>query len=91
MQAAHIIKRPIITEKSTHASEASKYTFLVDRLARKDEIKKAVEELYGVKVTKVSTQVRKGGSKRTRYGYVEDKVTKKAVVTLVDGAAIELF
>lgn len=91
MDSAYVIKKPIVTEKSTHASEESKYTFLVDRKARKDDIKKAVEQVYGVKVAKVATQVRKGGSKRTRYGYVEDKVTKKAVVTLANGATIELF
>lgn len=91
MDTAFVIKKPIITEKSTHAAEESKYTFLVDRLARKDDIKRAVEQYYGVKVAKIATITRKGGSKRTRRGYVEDKVTKKAVVTLAGGATIELF
>lgn len=91
MDAAYVIKKPIITEKSTHDTEASKYTFLVDRKATKDDIRKAVQHMYGVKVDKVATQVRKGGSRRTRFGYVDAKVTKKAVVTLKDGATIELF
>ncbi len=91
MDAAYVIKKPIVTEKSTHASEESKYTFLVDRKATKDDIKAAVQHVYGVKVDKIATQVRKGGTRRTRFGYVEAKVTKKAVVTLKDGATIELF
>lgn len=91
MDTAFVIKRPIVTEKSTHAAEESKYTFLVDRLARKDDIKRAIEQYYGVKVAKIATITRKGGSKRTRRGTVEEKVTKKAVVTLVEGATIELF
>lgn len=91
MDTAFVLKKPIVTEKSTHAAEESKYTFLVDRLARKDDIKKAIEQFYGVKVAKIATITSKGGSKRTRVGYIEDKVTKKAIVTLVEGATIELF
>jgi len=91
MDAAYVIKKPIITEKSTDATEDSKYTFLVDRTATKDDIKKAVGHLYGVKVASVSTQVRKGKRRRLRHGYSEQKVTKKAVVTLAGGATIELF
>lgn len=91
MDAAYIIKMPIVTEKSTHGAEESKYTFLVDRRATKDDIKTAIQHVYGVKVEKVATQVRKGGSRRTKFGHVQAKITKKAVVTLKDGATIELF
>jgi large subunit ribosomal protein L23 len=72
-------------------SEFNRYAFLVDRRARKDEIKAAIEELYNVRVTGVATQNRKGRTKRTRFGYVEEPTTKKAVVSVHEDDAIELF
>jgi len=88
----HVIKKPLITEKNSfHSSEFNRYTFLVDRRARKDEIKEAIQELYSVRVTGVSTQNRKGKTKRTRFGYVEESTTKKAVVRVHQDDAIELF
>ncbi|MDX9911167.1 MAG: 50S ribosomal protein L23 [Phycisphaerales bacterium] len=92
MDAMYVIKKPLLTEKSTHAmNEEGKYTFLVDRLARKDEIKRAVEELYKVKVERVWTQNRKGKERRLRYGYVTEQTSKKATVRLKEGQVIELF
>lgn len=88
----HIIKKPLLTEKNTyHSGEFNRHAFLVDRGARKDEIKRAIEELYNVKVVGVSTQNRKGRVKRTRFGYVQEPTVKTAVVKLRDGDAIELF
>ncbi len=88
----HVVKRPLLTEKSTFlANEHNRHAFLVAVDARKTEIKAAVEELYGVRVLKVSTQNRKAPMRRLKYGYVPGKTTKKAVVKLHPDDAIELF
>lgn len=91
MDASYIIKRPLLTEKSTEGMEIGQYAFEVDRRATKTDIKGAVESLYGVKVTAVQTQTRKRAERRTRYGYVKPAPTKKATVRLRDGDVIELF
>ncbi|MEM1071664.1 MAG: 50S ribosomal protein L23 [Planctomycetota bacterium] len=91
MDAAYVIKKPILTEKSTAGMEMGKYTFLVDRRATKTDVKQAIEQLYGVKVEGVATQLRKGKVRRYRYGYATESSTKKATVTLAEGATIELF
>jgi large subunit ribosomal protein L23 len=92
MHDIHIIKQPILTEKSTFAmNEQKKYSFLVAREASKDQIKTAVERLYKVRVTGVNTQNRKGKSRRLRYGEVQEATTKKATVTLHEEDVIELF
>lgn len=92
MDATYVIKKPILTEKSTTAmNEDGRYSFLVDRRASKTEIKDAVESIYGVKVVGVTTQVRKGRERRLRYGWVTEKVTKKAIVRLAEGQTIDLF
>jgi large subunit ribosomal protein L23 len=87
-----IIKRPLLTEKSTFGmNELERYAFLVDRRATKTEIKNAVQKLYNVKVAGVWTQVRKGRLKRTRAGMVAAPETKTATVRLAAGEKIELF
>jgi len=91
MEATQTIKRPLVTEKSAQAMEAGRYTFLVDRRATKAEIKRSVEEIYGVTVESVATQNRKGKNRRLRYGWVKEGTTKKATVRLAEGQAIELF
>lgn len=77
-----VIKRPVLTERSTEQMADKKYTFIVDRKANKSEIRRAVEEIFGVKVVRVNTLNVKGKLKRYgRYsGYTAQK--KKAVVTL---------
>jgi large subunit ribosomal protein L23 len=92
LDAHNIIKRPIITEKSTMLKElANKLVFEVDRRANKIEIKKAVEAVFKVKVDNVHTIRMKG--KRRRYGRWLSKRPdwKKAVVTLAEGERIEYF
>lgn len=91
MEALYVIKKPLLTEKSTSAMELNRYTFEVDRRATKDDVKAAIEKLYNVKVEGVTTQVRKGKLRRMRYGYVHEKVSKKATVRLKEGDRIELF
>ncbi|HHT42978.1 MAG TPA: 50S ribosomal protein L23 [Firmicutes bacterium] len=91
MDARDIIKRPIVTEKSTDLMAESKYTFEVDIRATKLQIKAAVEEIFGVKVQKVNTSRVKGKLRRMgrHEGYTSD--WKKAVVTLQPGHSIEVF
>lgn len=92
MDAIYIIKKPLLTEKSTYGmNETSQYTFLVDRRSTKDEIKEAVEKIYGVKVVGVNTQNRKGKLRRMKYGWVSETITKKATVRLKEGQTIDLF
>jgi len=92
-----IIKKPLITEKATSASEKlNRFTFEVERKANKIEIKNAVEKMYGVHVTDVRTSNYGGGKSSVKYtnkGIVEQKSKqwKKAVVTVAVGETIDLF
>ena len=85
-----VIRRPVITEKSTAASEHNKVIFLVAPQATKAEIKAAVEALFKVKVTKVNTLVRKGKSRRFRGIAGRTGDTKRAIVTLQEGQMIDV-
>jgi len=91
MDATYVIRKPVLTEKSTEAMSEGTYTFEVDRRATKTEIKRAIEELYGVSVERVRTSVKKGDMRRLRYGWVVGGDTKKAMVRLAEGQMIELF
>ena len=86
----NIIHSPAITEKATLLSEANQVVFNVAGSASKPEIKKAVEELFNVKVQAVNTLVRKGKSKRFRGIRGRQSDVKKAIVTLVDGQSIDV-
>ena len=91
-----VLVRPLITEKVNNQMEKNgRYTFEVDRRANKLEIKKAVEEFYGVKVTDVNTIVVPGKSKSrfTKAGFIQGVKGsyKNAVVTLSEGDSIDLF
>ena len=81
---------PVITEKSTYASEHNKVVFKVANKATKPEIKAAVEALFNVKVTGVNTLIRKGKTKRFRGITGRQKDDKKAVVTLAEGQSIDV-
>jgi len=81
---------PVITEKSTMASEQNKVVFKVAGKATKPDIKAAVEALFGVKVEKVNTLVRKGKTKRFRGVAGRQKDFKKAIVTLQEGHSIDV-
>lgn len=85
-----VILSPVITEKSTEASENNQVVFRVARSATKPEIKAAVEALFRVKVTGVNTLVRKGKMKRFRGRLGRQSDVKHAVVTLVDGQSIDV-
>ena len=85
-----VIVSPVITEKSTMASEHNQVVFKVARKATKPEIKAAIEALFNVKVTGVNTLVRKGKVKRFRGTIGTQSDVKKAVVTLRDGDSIDV-
>lgn len=94
MKSAYdIILRPLITEQSMEQNDINKYAFEVARDANKIEIKKAVEEIFGVKVEKVTTLNMIGKKKRTgRYPEGSRSAWKKAVVRLTeDSKTIEFF
>ncbi len=92
IDSTYVIKKPVLTERSTQGmNEQGVYTFIVDRRADKNEIKAAVESIYGVKVRDVRTSVLKGEIRRLRYGWVQGTEVKKAMVKLQEGQAIELF
>ena len=92
MATSHeILVRPIITEKNTMLNDQGKYTFEVLQDANKIEIKRAVEEIFNVKVAAVNTIKVPGKLRRFGRSAGMTRVWKKAVVTLAPGERIELF
>jgi large subunit ribosomal protein L23 len=85
-----VIVSPVITEKSTIASENNQVVFNVAPKATKTEIKAAIEALFGVKVKAVNTLVRKGKVKRFKGTIGKQNDVKKAIVTLADGSSIDI-
>ena len=85
-----ILLSPVVSEKSYSLLDQGKYTFIVDPRANKSEIKKAVESIFGVKVSSVHTLNRVGKTRRTRFGTGKRKDTKRAIVTLREGT-IDIF
>ncbi len=85
-----VIKSPVITEKSTMASEHNQVVFKVADDASKVEIKKAVEELFNVKVEAVNTVRVKGKVKRFRGQIGRRADVKKAYVTLAEGETLDV-
>lgn len=92
LEPHQIILRPLVTEKGMHkANRNNAYAFEVNRLADKEQIKGAVEELFDVKVVAVRTQNRKGKPRRSRFRSGETKSWKKAIVTLDKEHRINFF
>jgi large subunit ribosomal protein L23 len=85
-----VIRRPVITEKSTTASEHSQVIFVVAPDATKPEIKAAVEALFKVKVKAVNTLNRAGKWKRFRNVLGRQPGSKRAIVTLEEGQMIDV-
>ncbi len=85
-----VIRSPVITEKSTAASEQDKVVFTVSKTATKEQIKAAVEALFKVKVKSVNTLVRKGKNKRFRGIPGRTSDIKRAIVTLQEGQSIDV-
>jgi large subunit ribosomal protein L23 len=90
-----ILKSPLVTEKVSALNEKGKYGFIVDIAANKVEIKKAVEKMYGVNVTKVNTSRMMGKQKVrfTKAGTLAGQKPnyKKAIVTLAQGEVIDFY
>jgi large subunit ribosomal protein L23 len=95
LQAAQVILRPVISEKSMDETQRGKYTFRVHNDANKLQVKQAIEELFKVEVVtvNVSTTKAKEKSRNRRRGRQEGWTSpwKKAVVTLASGQKIEFF
>lgn len=92
MKPTTVIHRPLITEKNTFiADEFNRYGFEVDPHATKEQIKRAVQELYDVRVLEVATQNRRGRTERNRFGAYVKGAHKRAVVKVHPEDKIELF
>jgi len=96
MQLAEVLIKPILTEKANAQQEKLKrYAFKVNRKANKLEIKKAIEDFYGVSVVDVNTLVAPGKNKTrfTKAGFIKGvrPAYKKALVTLAEGDTIDLY
>ena len=89
MSSYDIIKSILRTEKSTLFEPQSKYLFLVSNCANKIQIKRAVEEIYKVKVKNVNTFITRGKLRQVRYQLGRTPDFKKAIVTLKEGQKIE--
>lgn len=85
-----IILGPVVSEKSYGLIDEGKYSFLVDPRSNKTEIKLAIERIFNVKVSSINTINRVGKRKRTKFGWGKRKDTKRAIVTLKEGA-IDIF
>ena len=92
LEPHQIILRPLVTEKGVHRStRQNQYAFEVNPLADKEDVRKAIEELFEVTVVKVRTQNRKGKPRRYRFRYGQTKRWKKAMVTLDAEHRIDFF
>ena len=86
-----VLISPVVSEKSYGLLDENKYTFMVAPDANKTQIKLAVEQVFGVKVTGVNPSNREGKRVRTRYGWGRRAATKRAIVTVAAGDRIDIF
>jgi large subunit ribosomal protein L23 len=94
LEPHQVILRPVITEKGTHQSthqNHNAYSFEVNLWATKDQIRHAVQELFGVRVLKVRTQMRPGKKRRYKFRVGQMSDWKKAIVKLHGEDKIEFF
>lgn len=96
MKLSEVLVKPLVTEKSNKLSDQRRtYAFRVDRKANKLEVKKAVEDFYGVTVVEVNTVVvpGKAKSKFTKAGFISGRkpAYKKAYVKVAEGETIDLY
>jgi large subunit ribosomal protein L23 len=92
MNPYDVILKPLLSEKSNELREKTgAYTFVVKRDASKEDVKKAVSALWGVKVDKVQTLIQRGKIKRRGMNFSKPVKSKKAMVSLADGAKLPLF
>jgi large subunit ribosomal protein L23 len=92
MKLADVIKKPLISEKSMKAVEDNRYTFIVDRAASKNQIKKAVEAIFDVNVIRVRTAILKKKQKTLpNRKKVRQAPAKKAIVELKKGEKLDIY
>jgi large subunit ribosomal protein L23 len=92
MDPYEVVIKPLITEKGTVQNERlNQYAFQVHERANKQQVREAVEKIYGVRVEKVRTMRRRGKQRRYRYTRGRTAAMKKAVVTLHPEDHIDLF
>lgn len=92
MHPYSVIIKPAVSEKSNDLREdEGKYTFLIRMSATKEDVKKAVKEIWGLDAVKVATNIRRGKVKRRAAKLTSPKKSKRAVVTLKKGDKIPLF
>ena len=92
LEPHQVIVRPLVTEKGMHRSTRyNQYSFEVNRLAGKDDVRRAIEDLFDVRVTKVRIQNRRGKPRRFRFRMGRTKAWKKAIVTLHEDHRIDFF
>ena len=92
LESHQVLLRPLVTEKGMHRSTRdNQYAFEISPLATKDDVRRAVEDCFDVKVTKVRTQNRKGKPRRYRFRYGFTKNWKKAIVSLDPEHRIDFF
>lgn len=91
MDPRDVIIRPVVTEKTTRLMEDNQYTFEVGLKTNKTQIKDAIEKIFKVKVTQVSTLRAQGKMKRQGRHEGRRPERKKAIVTLAEGDRIEIF
>ena len=89
IKSLNIIKKPLLTEKSTNLNQYNQYSFVVNKNSNSIQIKKAIENIFKVKVIKVNTSITHGKLKsfKGKIGY--KKNYKKAIVTLAEGNTID--
>ena len=88
--AQDVVKGMIRSEKGSALLALNKYLFWVDKASNKIEIKKAVEDMYKIKVDSVNTVMMRGKAKRIRYAVGKTSDWKKAIVTLKEGNKIDI-
>src|SRR3954453_18819548 len=92
LPAYQVILRPLVTEKGMHRSTRNnQYAFEVHLQASKDDVRRAIEELFNVKVDKVRTQNRRGKPRKHKFKQGQTKAWKKAIVTLDKEHRIDFF
>lgn len=92
LEPHQVLVKPLVTEKGVHRSTRhNAYSFEINKLATKSDVRRAVEKLFDVKVVKVAIQNRKGKARRTRFRLGQTSDWKKAVVTLDDEHRIDFF
>jgi large subunit ribosomal protein L23 len=87
-----VLLKPLVTEKGIHRSTRyNQYSFEINAMATKDDVRRAVEDLFNVRVVKVCTQTRKGKARRYRFRMGRTSDWKKAIVTLHEEDRIDFF